>query len=174
MIKELFYKEALLLQFYDLKQSGPEIQAILDGYKTIQENFNTLNQSVNNLPLKVITQQKNANYKIDNIIENGIYYIETAALNVEDFELYFKTIPIDTDYIMIMHFQIMESSQSITYKSQILYTQNITQSLVAEPLYYQRGTDKSGKWSSFVNMYDQLKARVESVVKIQSWDEEVL
>ena len=166
------------MQYYDLRQSGPEVQMILDGFNKIQEDFNTLNQDIGNLPLKVITQAKSPNYKINNIDSTGLYYIETAALSREEVETYFINVPIDVDHIFIMHLQgskqDVNNSQVVTYKSQFLYTQKITQvsgqDPNVEPMYFKRSTNKHGYWGNFTNPFEQIELNLKNMLKINSWD----
>ena len=146
------------MEFYDLSQSGSEVQQLLNSISGIKEMAETTKTDLSKLPVKNITEQ---NFDISTkIISSGIYYIPSK--NIDKTKITPTTLVINSDYAIIIHLQNLLGN--VVYRSQYLITQDINMSMV----FYKR--DANGdNWTEFINPQEDQKNEILNYLKIKSF-----
>ena len=146
------------MEFYDLSQSGSEVQQLLDSISGIKEMAETTKTDLSKLPVKNITEE---NFDISTkIISSGIYYIPSK--NIDKTKITPTTLAINSDYTIIIHLQNLLGD--VVYRSQYLITQDVNMSMV----FYKR--DANGdNWTEFVNPQEDQKNEILNYLKIKSF-----
>ena len=148
------------MEFYDLSQSGSEVQQLLNSISGIKEMAETTKTDLSKLPVKNITEQ---NFDISTkIISSGIYYIPSK--NIDKTKITPTTLVINSDYTIIIHLQNLLNN--VVYRSQYLITQDINMNMV----FYKRDTNgNNGSWTEFVNPQEDQKNEILGYLKIKSF-----
>ena len=146
------------MEFYDLSQSGLEIQQLLDSISGIKKMTETTKTDLSKLPVKNITEE---NFDISTkIISSGIYYIPSK--NIDKTKITPTTLVTNSDYTIIIHLQNLLGD--VIYRSQYLITQDANMSMV----FYKR--DANGdNWTEFVNPQEDQKNEILNYLKIKSF-----
>lgn len=146
------------MEFYDLSQSGSEVQQLLNSISGIKEMAETTKTDLSKLPVKNITEE---NFDISTkIISSGIYYIPSK--NIDKTKITPTTLVINSDYAIIIHLQNLLGN--VVYRSQYLITQDINMSMV----FYKR--DANGdNWTEFINPQEDQKNEILNYLKIKSF-----
>lgn len=146
------------MEFYDLSQSGSEVQELLDSIFGIKKMAETTRTDLSKLPVKNITEE---NFDISTkIISSGIYYIPSK--NIDKTKITPTTLAINSDYTIIIHLQNLLGN--VVYRSQYLITQDINMSMV----FYKR--DANGdNWTEFINPQEDQKNEILNYLKIKSF-----
>lgn len=150
------------MEFYDLSQSGSEVQQLLDSISGIKEMAETTRTDLSKLPVKNITEE---NFDISTkIISSGIYYIPSK--NIDKTKITPTTLVINSDYTIIIHLQNLLSN--VVCRSQYLITQDINMNMV----FYKRNTNSNnGSWTEFVNPQEDQKNEILNYLKIKSFSQ---
>ena len=150
------------MEFYDLSQSGSEVQQLLNSISGIKEMAETTKTDLSKLPVKNITEE---NFDISTkIISSGIYYIPSK--NIDKTKITPTTLVINSDYTIIIHLQNLLNN--VVYRSQYLITQDINMNMV----FYKRDTNgNNGSWTEFVNPQEVQKNEFLSYLKIKSFSQ---
>ena len=150
------------MEFYDLSQSGLEIQQLLDSISGIKKMTETTKTDLSKLPVKNITEE---NFDISTkIISSGIYYIPSK--NIDKTKITPTTLVINSDYTIIIHLQNLLGN--VVCRSQYLITQDINMNMV----FYKRDTNgNNGSWTEFVNPQENQKNEILSYLKIKSFSQ---
>ena len=148
------------MEFYDLSQSGLEIQQLLDSISGIKKMTETTKTDLSKLPVKNITEE---NFDISTkIISSGIYYIPSK--NIDKTKITPTTLVINSDYTIIIHLQNLLGN--VVCRSQYLITQDINMNMV----FYKRDTNvNNGSWTEFVNPQEDQKNEILGYLKIKSF-----
>ena len=148
------------MEFYDLSQSGSEVQQLLNSIPGIKEMAETTKTDLSKLPVKNITEE---NFDISTkIISSGIYYIPSK--NIDKTKITPTTLVINSDYTIIIHLQNLLNN--VVYRSQYLITQDINMNMV----FYKRDTNgNNGSWTEFVNPQEDQKNEILGYLKIKSF-----
>ena len=159
-IEKQLHKGVEDLEFYDLSQSGSEVQQLLDSISGIKEMAETTKTDLSKLPVKNITEQ---NFDISTkIISSGIYYIPSK--NIDKTKITPTTLVTNSDYTIIIHLQNLLNN--VVYRSQYLITQDINMSMV----FYKR--DANGdNWTEFINPQEDQKNEILNYLKIKSFSQ---
>ena len=146
------------MEFYDLSQSGSEVQELLDSIFGIKIMAETTRTDLSKLPVKNITEE---NFDISTkIISSGIYYIPSK--NIDKTKITPTTLVTNSDYTIIIHLQNLLNN--VVYRSQYLITQDVNMSMV----FYKR--DANGdNWTEFVNPQEDQKNEILNYLKIKSF-----
>lgn len=146
------------MEFYDLSQSGSEVQELLDSIFGIKIMAETTRTDLSKLPVKNITEE---NFDISTkIISSGIYYIPSK--NIDKTKITPTTLVTNSDYTIIIHLQNLLGN--VVYRSQYLITQDVNMSMV----FYKR--DANGdNWTEFVNPQEDQKNEILNYLKIKSF-----
>lgn len=146
------------MEFYDLSQSGSEVQELLDSIFGIKIMAETTRTDLSKLPVKNITEE---NFDISTkIISSGIYYIPSK--NIDKTKITPTTLVTNSDYTIIIHLQNLLGN--VVYRSQYLITQDINMSMV----FYKR--DANGdNWTEFINPQEDQKNEILNYLKIKSF-----
>ena len=146
------------MEFYDLSQSGSEVQELLDSIFGIKIMAETTRTDLSKLPVKNITEE---NFDISTkIVSSGIYYIPSK--NIDKTKITPTTLVTNSDYTIIIHLQNLLGN--VVYRSQYLITQDINMSMV----FYKR--DANGdNWTEFVNPQEDQKNEILNYLKIKSF-----
>ena len=146
------------MEFYDLSQSGSEVQQLLDSIFGIKIMAETTRTDLSKLPVKNITEE---NFDISTkIVSSGIYYIPSK--NIDKTKITPTTLVTNSDYTIIIHLQNLLGN--VIYRSQYLITQDINMSMV----FYKR--DANGdNWTEFVNPQEDQKNKILNYLKIKSF-----
>lgn len=146
------------MEFYDLSQSGSEVQELLDSIFGIKIMAETTRTDLSKLPVKNITEE---NFDISTkIISSGIYYIPSK--NIDTTKITPTKLVINSDYVIIIHLQNLLGN--VVYRSQYLITQDINMSMV----FYKR--DANGdNWTEFINPQEDQKNEILNYLKIKSF-----
>ena len=146
------------MEFYDLSQSGSEVQQLLDSIFGIKIMAETTRTDLSKLPVKNITEE---NFDISTkIISSGIYYIPSK--NIDKTKITPTTLVTNSDYTIIIHLQNLLGN--VVYRSQYLITQDVNMSMV----FYKR--DANGdNWTEFVNPQEDQKNEILNYLKIKSF-----
>ena len=146
------------MEFYDLSQSGSEIQELLDSIFGIKIMAETTRTDLSKLPVKNITEE---NFDISTkIISSGIYYIPSK--NIDKTKITPTTLVTNSDYTIIIHLQNLLGN--VVYRSQYLITQDVNMSMV----FYKR--DANGdNWTEFINPQEDQKNKILNYLKIKSF-----
>ena len=146
------------MEFYDLSQSGSEVQELLDSIFGIKIMAETTRTDLSKLPVKNITEE---NFDISTkIISSGIYYIPSK--NIDTTKITPTKLVINSDYVIIIHLQNLLGN--VVYRSQYLITQDVNMSMV----FYKR--DANGdNWTEFVNPQEDQKNEILNYLKIKSF-----
>ena len=146
------------MEFYDLSQSGSEVQELLDSIFGIKIMAETTRTDLSKLPVKNITEQ---NFDISTkIISSGIYYIPSK--NIDKTKITPTTLAINSDYTIIIHLQNLLGD--VVYRSQYLITQDVNMSMV----FYKRDAN-GNNWTEFVNPQEDQKNEILNYLKIKSF-----
>ena len=148
------------MEFYDLSQSGSEVQQLLDSIFGIKIMAETTRTDLSKLPVKNITEE---NFDISTkIISSGIYYIPSK--NIDKTKITPTTLVTNSDYTIIIHLQNLLNN--VIYRSQYLITQDINMNMV----FYKRDTNgNNGSWTEFVNPQEDQKNEILGYLKIKSF-----
>lgn len=148
------------MEFYDLSQSGSEVQQLLDSIYGIKIMAETTRTDLSKLPVKNITEE---NFDISTkIVSSGIYYIPSK--NIDKTKITPTTLVTNSDYTIIIHLQNLLNN--VIYRSQYLITQDINMNMV----FYKRDTNgNNGSWTEFVNPQEVQKNEFLSYLKIKSF-----
>ena len=148
------------MEFYDLSQSGSEVQELLDSIFGIKIMAETTRTDLSKLPVKNITEE---NFDISTkIISSGIYYIPSK--NIDKTKITPTTLVTNSDYTIIIHLQNLLGN--VVYRSQYLITQDINMSMV----FYKR--DANGdNWTEFINPQEDQKNEILNYLKIKSFSQ---
>ncbi len=148
------------MEFYDLSQSGSEVQQLLNSISGIKEMAEITKTDLSKLPVKNITEE---NFDISTkIISSGIYYIPSK--NIDKTKIIPTTLVINSDYTIIIHLQNLLGD--VIYRSQYLITQDINMNMV----FYERNTNSNnGSWTEFVNSQEDQKNEILNYLKIKSF-----
>ena len=146
------------MEFYDLSQSGSEVQELLDSIFGIKIMAETTRTDLSKLPVKNITEE---NFDISTkIISSGIYYIPSK--NIDKTKITPTTLVTNSDYTIIIHLQNLLGN--VVYRSQYLITQDVNMSMV----FYKR--DANGdNWTEFVNPQEDQKNKILNYLKIKNF-----
>ena len=146
------------MEFYDLSQSGSEIQELLDSIFGIKIMAETTRTDLSKLPVKNITEE---NFDISTkIISSGIYYIPSK--NIDKTKITPTTLVTNSDYTIIIHLQNLLGN--VVYRSQYLITQDVNMSMV----FYKR--DANGdNWTECINPQEDQKNKILNYLKIKSF-----
>ena len=146
------------MEFFDLSQSGLEVQQLLDSIFGIKIMAETTRTDLSKLPVKNITEE---NFDISTkIISSGIYYIPSK--NIDKTKITPTTLVTNSDYTIIIHLQNLLGN--VVYRSQYLITQDVNMSMV----FYKR--DANGdNWTEFVNPQEDQKNEILNYLKIKSF-----
>lgn len=146
------------MEFYDLSQSGSEVQELLDSIFGIKIMAETTRTDLSKLPVKNITEE---NFDISTkIISSGIYYIPSK--NIDKTKITPTTLVTNSDYTIIIHLQNLLGN--VVYRSQYLITQDVNMSMV----FYKR--DANGdNWTEFINPQEDQKNEILNYLKIKSF-----
>ena len=151
------------MEFYDLSQSGSEVQELLDSIFGIKIMAETTRTDLSKLPVKNITEE---NFDISTkIISSGIYYIPSK--NIDKTKITPTTLVTNSDYTIIIHLQSENVLNNIVYRSQCLITQDSNMNMV----FYKRDTDSDGNWTEFINFQEIQKNEILSYLKIKSFSQ---
>ena len=150
------------MEFYDLSQSGSEVQQLLNSISGIKEMAETTKTDLSKLPVKNITEE---NFDISTkIISSGIYYIPSK--NIDKTKITPTTLVTNSDYTIIIHLQNLLNN--VVYRSQYLITQDINMNMV----FYKRDTNgNNGSWTEFVNPQEDQKNEILGYLKIKSFSQ---
>lgn len=148
------------MEFYNLSQSGLEVQRLLDSIFGIKEMAETTKTDLSKLPVKNITEE---NFDISTkIVSSGIYYIPSK--NIDKTKITPTTLVTNSDYTIIIHLQNLLNN--VVYRSQYLITQDINMNMV----FYKRDTNgNNGSWTEFVNPQEDQKNEILGYLKIKSF-----
>lgn len=151
------------MEFFDLSQSGLEVQQLLDSIAGIKITAETTKTDLSKLPVKNITE---TNFDISTkITSSGIYYI--PSVNIDKTKITPTTLVTNSDYTIIIHLQNVLNS--IVYRSQYLITQDSNMNMV----FYKRSgnidTNGNAVWTEFVNSQEAQKNEILSYLKIKSF-----
>ena len=148
------------MEFFDLSQSGLEVQQLLDSIAGIKITAETTKTDLSKLPVKNITE---TNFDISTkITSSGIYYI--PSVNIDKTKITPTTLVTNSDYTIIIHLQNVLNS--VVYRSQYLITQDINMNMV----FYKRDTNgNNGSWTEFVNPQEDQKNEILGYLKIKSF-----
>lgn len=149
------------MNFFELQQTGIEIQEILNSYRHLFQNVNELEQKIINAPLVKIDNVMS--YNLDDIANNAIYYIPTYAIKRGTL-IKPSFLEIYSDYVYVIHLQ--GSLGGVVYKSQYLITQDKKMKIIC----YQRNTNSNGEFGQFSNSIDPNREALD-MLKITCWDE---
>lgn len=157
-IEKQLHKGVEDLEFYDLSQSGSEVQQLLDSISGIKEMAETTKTDLSKLPVKNIAEQ---NFDISTkIISSGIYCIPSK--NIDKTKITPTTLVTNSDYTIIIHLQNLLNN--VVYRSQYLITQDINMSMV----FYKR--DANGdNWTEFINPQEDQRNEILNYLKIKSF-----
>ena len=148
------------MEFYDLSQSGSEVQQLLNSISGIKEMAETTKTDLSKLPVKNITEE---NFDISTkIISSGIYYIPSK--NIDKTKITPTTLVTNSDYTIIIHLQNLLGD--VIYRSQYLITQDVNMSMV----FYKRDTN-GNNWTEFVNPQEDQKNEILGYLKIKSFSQ---
>ena len=150
------------MDFFDLRQTGEQIQFILDSFQEISDEFNTVKQEVANMPLVKISNA--TAYNLNNITDSAIYFIPTSVVR-DGTPIEPASLEMYSEYVYVIHLQGLKNGN--TYKAQYLITQDSNMKMV----YYQRNTNYIGEFGAFVNPQMELKSELMNMFKITCWDE---
>ena len=146
------------MEFYDLRQSGSEVQQLLNSISGIKEMTETTRTDLSKLPVKNITEEK---FDISTkIISSGIYYIPSK--NIDKTKITPTTLVTNSDYTIIIHLQNLLGN--VIYRSQYLITQDVNMSMV----FYKRDAN-GNNWTEFVNPQEDQKNEILGYLKIKSF-----
>ena len=146
------------MEFYDLSQSGSEVQELLNSIYGIKKMADTTRTDLSKLPVKNITEE---NFDISTkIISSGIYYIPSK--NIDKTKITPTTLAINSDYTIIIHLQNLLGD--VIYRSQYLITQDTNMSMV----FYKRDAN-GNNWTEFVNPQEDQKNKILNYLKIKSF-----
>ena len=146
------------MEFYDLSQSGSEVQELLDSIFGIKIMAETTRTDLSKLPVKNITEE---NFDISTkIISSGIYYIPSK--NIDTTKITPTKLVINSDYVIIIHLQNLLGN--VVYRSQYLITQDVNMSMV----FYKRDAN-GNNWTEFVNPQEDQKNEILGYLKIKSF-----
>ena len=146
------------MEFYDLSQSGSEVQELLDSIFGIKIMAETTRTDLSKLPVKNITEE---NFDISTkIVSSGIYYIPSK--NIDKTKITPTTLVTNSDYTIIIHLQNLLGN--VIYRSQYLITQDVNMSMV----FYKR--DANGdNWTEFINPQEDQRNEILNYLKIKSF-----
>ena len=146
------------MEFYDLSQSGLEVQQLLNSISVIKTMAENTRTDLSKLPVKNITEE---NFDISTkIISSGIYYIPSK--NIDTTKITPTKLVINSDYVIIIHLQNLLGN--VVYRSQYLITQDVNMSMV----FYKR--DANGdNWTEFVNPQEDQKNKILNYLKIKNF-----
>ena len=146
------------MEFYDLSQSGLEVQQLLNSISVIKTMAENTRTDLSKLPVKNITEE---NFDISTkIISSGIYYIPSK--NIDKTKITPTTLVTNSDYTIIIHLQNLLGN--VVYRSQYLITQDVNMSMV----FYKR--DANGdNWTEFVNPQEDQKNKILNYLKIKNF-----
>ena len=150
------------MDFFDLRQTGEQIQFILDSFQEISDEFNTVKQEVANMPLVKISNA--TAYNLNNITDSAIYFIPTSVVR-DGTPIEPASLEMYSEYVYVIHLQGLKNGN--TYKAQYLITPDSNMKMV----YYQRNTNSIGEFGAFVNPQMELKSELMNMFKITCWDE---
>ena len=148
------------MEFYDLSQSGSEVQELLNSIYGIKKMAETTRTDLSKLPVKNIIEE---NFDISTkIISSGIYYIPSK--NIDKTKITPTTLVTNSDYTIIIHLQNLLNN--VVYRSQYLITQDINMSMV----FYKRDAN-GNNWTEFVNLQEDQKNEILGYLKIKSFSQ---
>ena len=133
------------MNFFDLRQTGTQVQELLDSLSNNNDLVNSLKNSVENLPIVVIDEDCDLNTKLT---KNCIYLIPKLRVNKATVDL--ERLHIVSDYIFVINLYSVISSKK--YISQCMLAQNNSKKFAI----YIRDTNDNGSWTEFRNFEDTL------------------
>ena len=105
------------MNFFDLRQTGTQIQELLDSLSINNDLVNSLKNSVENLPIVVINEDCDLNTKL---VKNCIYLIPKLKVNQTTVDL--ERLHIVSDYIFVINLYSVINNKK--YSSQCILAQN--------------------------------------------------
>lgn len=131
--------------FFDLRQTGTQVQELLDSLSINNDLVNSLKNSVENLPIVVINEDCDLNTKL---VKNCIYLIPKLKVNQTTVDL--ERLHIVSDYIFVINLYSVINNKK--YSSQCMLAQNNSKNFAV----YIRDIDDNGNWTEFKNFEDTL------------------
>lgn len=150
------------MEFYNLTQSGTEVQRLLDFMEVLDVDIDTIEKRIDDIPVINIDTDKLFDIS-SNINDTGIYYIKSTNINTSTIKP--DNLPINSEYSFIIHLQSYDQN-NLNHSSQYLITQDDNRNIVV----YKRNTENEDSWTEFVDINKEIVDYIEKRID-QSYSE---
>ena len=150
------------MKFYNLTQSGTEVQRLLDSMEVLDIDIDAIEKRIDDIPVINIDTDKPFDIS-SNINNTGIYCIKSININKSTIKP--DKLPINSEYSFIIHLQSYDQN-NLNHSSQYLITQDDNRNIVV----YKRNTENEDSWTEFVDTNKEIVDYIEKRID-QSYSE---